>query len=164
MNNTGCLDLNHMPQIPEADFSVLKSHVISAHYTGIGTESLLCVFLCNFLCSLVHKNTAKWVWLSNLLKNSFDFKMAMHFQLVYIQSSQMCVIYGQISATVLFVNSKHPWKHGCYHGKVKKPASLPWCSNETKHYINHINVTHPQSWQTPTLVPQEVQVHIVKVL
>ena len=64
---------NHMPQIPEADFSELKSHVISAHYTGIDTTSLLCVFVCHFPSSLVHKNSAKWVWLSNLLRITSNF-------------------------------------------------------------------------------------------
>ena len=50
------------------------------------------------------------------------------------------------------------------HGKVKKPAALPWCTNESKHYINHFNLTHPQSLQNPTFIPIEVQVHIVQVL
>ena len=54
-------------------FSVLKSHVISAHYTGIETESLLCVFVCQFLSSLVHKNSAKWVWLCYFLRKFFNF-------------------------------------------------------------------------------------------
>ena len=94
MNNTGCLDLNLMPQISQADFSVLKSHVISAHYRGIETESLLCVFVCHFLSSLVHKNSAKWAWFSHLLRKSFNFEMAMHFQMLYLQSSHWCVIYG----------------------------------------------------------------------
>ena len=115
MNNTGCLDLNHMPQIPEADFSVLNSHVISAHCTGIETESLcpiLCVFVCHFLLSLVHKNSDKWVWLSNLLRKSSNFKVVMHFGLVHLRSSHLCVIYRQMSIIVLFV---------C----LKKPAALP---------------------------------------
>ena len=81
--------------------------------------------------------------------------------MIYLKSSHLCVTYGQIFTTALFVNSK--WLHGSYHGKVK-PVALPWCTNESKHYINHINLTHPQSWQTPTPVPQEVQVHIVEVL
>ena len=129
MNNTGCLDLNHMHQIPEADFSVLNSHVISAHCTGIETESLcptLCVFVCHFLLSLVHKNSDKWVWLSNLLRKSSNFNIVMHFGIVYLQSSYLCVIYRQMSIIVLFV---------C----LKKPAALQWCTNESKHYINHIN-------------------------
>ena len=106
--HTWCLDLNHTPQITEADVSVLKSHVISAHYTGIEIESILCVFVCYFPISLVHKNSAKWVWLSNLLRKSSNFKMVMHFQMVYLQCNHPCVIYGQISTTVLFVNSKWP--------------------------------------------------------
>ena len=113
--------------------TVLKSHVISAHYTGIKTESPLCVFVCHFLSSLVHTNLAKWVWLSNFLRKSSDFKMVMHFQMVYLRSRHMCVLYGQISTIVLFVNSRCPWKHGSYHGKVKKLAALPWCTNEALH-------------------------------
>ena len=95
--------LNYMPQIPKADFPVLKSRVISAHYTGIETGSLLCVFVCHFISSLVHKNSAKWVWLPNLLRKSSNYKMVMHLQMVYFQSSHLCVIYRQISTTVLFV-------------------------------------------------------------
>ena len=93
-------------------FSVLKSHVISAYYKGIVAQSLLCVFACHFLSSLVHTNSAKWVCLFNLLRKSSNFKMAMHFQMVYLQSSHPCVIYRQISTIVMFVNSKCPWKHG----------------------------------------------------
>ena len=154
MNNTVCLDLNHMPQIPEADFSVLNSHVISAHCTGIETESLcstLCVFVCHFLLSLVHKDADKWVWLSNLLRKSSNFKIVMHFGIAYLRSSHLCVKYRQMSFIVLFV---------C----LTKPAALPWCTNESKHYINHLNLTHPQSWQIPSYIPLEVQVNTVWVL
>ena len=65
----------------------------------IETESLLCVFVYNFLSSLVHKNSAKFSIV----------KMVMHFQMVYLQSSHLCAIYGQISTTVMFVNNKCPW-------------------------------------------------------
>ena len=81
MNNTGCLDLNHMPQIPEADFPELNSHVISAHCTGIVTESLcptLCVFVCHFLLSLVHKNSDKWVWRSQLPSHGAQMNPTLH--------------------------------------------------------------------------------------
>ena len=54
--------MNHMPQIPEADFSILKSYVISAHYTGIETESLLCVFVISSV-----------VWSTRILPNGFDY-------------------------------------------------------------------------------------------
>ena len=64
MNNNRCLDLNHMPQIPEADFSVLNSHVISTHCTGIETESL-CPNLCVFVC---HSSV---VWSTRILPNGF---------------------------------------------------------------------------------------------
>ena len=74
-----------MPQITEVDVSVLKGHVISAHYTGIETESLLCV------------------------RKSYNFKMVMHSQMVHLQSSHLCMIYKQISTTVLFVIRKCPW-------------------------------------------------------
>ena len=47
---------------------------------------------------------------------------------------------------------------------LKKPAALPWCTNESKHYINHMNLTHPQSWQIPSYIPLEVQVNTVGVL
>ena len=63
MNNTGCLDLNHMPQIPEADLSVLKSHVISAHYTGLRLNPF-CVSL--FVISSL-------VWSTRILPNGFDY-------------------------------------------------------------------------------------------
>ena len=154
MNNTGCLHVNHMPQIPAPDFSVLNSHVISAHCTGIETESLcpiLCVFVCHFLLSLVHKNSDKWVWLSNLLRKSSNFKIDIHFEIVYPRSSHLCVIYRQMSIIVQFV---------C----LKKPAALPWCTNEVRHCINHMNLTHPQSWQIPSYIPLEVQVNTVGVL
>ena len=121
------------------------------------------VCLCLFLSSLVHKNSTKWVWLSNLLRKSSNFNLVMHFQMLYLQSSHLCVIYRQKSTTVLFVNSKCPWQHDSCHGKVKKLAALTWCTNESKHYFNHINITHPPSWQTPTFVPQEVQVYIIEV-
>ena len=65
MNNTGHLDLNHMPQIPEADFSVLNNHVISAHCTGIETESL-CPTLCVFVISSL-------VWSTRILPNGFHY-------------------------------------------------------------------------------------------
>ena len=53
-------------------------------------------------------------------------------------------------------------EYGSYYGKVKKQTAHPWwCTNESKHYINP---THAQSWQTPTPIAQEVQVHIVEVL
>ena len=97
---------------------------------------ILSVCLCRFLSRLIQTNSAKWVWLSNLLRKFINSKMVVHFQIVYLQFSHVCLIYGQISTTALFVNSK-----------------CPWCTNKSKHYINHINLTHPQSWQTPTPIP-----------
>ena len=90
------LDLNHMPEVPEADFSVPNSHVISAYRTGIETKWLcptMCVFLCHFLLSLILKNSDKWVWLSNLIRKSSNFKIVMHFGIVYLWSNHLCVIY-----------------------------------------------------------------------
>ena len=88
-----------MPHIPEAKFSVLKSHVISAHYTSIETECLLCVFV----ISLV-------VWSTRILPNGFDYPICSEHppilkwsSMVYLQSNHLCVIYGQISTTVLFI-------------------------------------------------------------
>ena len=91
----------------------------------------LCLLFPTYI-SLVHKNSEKWVWSSNLLRKSSIFKIVMHFGIVYLQSSNVCGIYRQMSIIVLFV---------C----LKKPAALPWCTNESKQYINHMNLTHPQS-------------------
>ena len=124
-------------------FFVLSSHVISAHCTGNETESLcptLCVFVGHFLHSLVQNNSDKWVWLSNLLRKSSNFEIVMHFGIVYLRSSHLCVIYRKMFIKVLFV---------C----LKKPAALLLSTNESNHYINNKNLTHPQSWQIPSYIP-----------
>ena len=134
MNNTGCLHLNRMPQIPAPDFSVLNSHVISAHCTGIETESLcpiLCVFVCHFLLSLVHKNSDKWVWLSNLLRKSSNFKIDIHFEIVYPRSSHLCVIYRQMSIIVQFVCLKKPAAPPPVVHKRSKALHQPFESNSS---------------------------------
>ena len=58
-------------------------------------------------------------WSSRILPNGFHYpiwsenppnlKMVMHLQMLYLQSNHPCVIYGQISTTVLIVNSICPW-------------------------------------------------------
>ena len=123
--------------------------LLHRHWDWIPLSHSVC--LCHFLLTLVHKNSDKWVWLSNLLRKSSNFKIVMHFEIVYLISSHLCVIYRQMSIIVLFV---------CF----KKPAALPWSTNEFRHCINHINLTHPQSWQIPSYIPLEVQVNTVGVL
>ena len=114
------------------------------HWDWIPLSHSVCLCL-HFLLSLVHKNSDKWVWLSNLLRKSSNFKIVMHFEIVYLRSSHLCVIYRQMSIIVLFV---------CW----KKPPALPWCTNEFRHCTNHMNPTHP------SYIYLEVQVNTVGVL
>ena len=64
--------------------------------------------LCHFISSLVHKHTAKWVYYPVCSENPPGLRWSC-IPRWYISNPVICVLYGQMSITVLFVNSKCPW-------------------------------------------------------
>ena len=118
-----------LSQLPQCSCTMYNCEVVTGHCTRFETEATgpscrLRIFVDRFLSGLVHRNSGKWMFISQLNRESTIEKVVVQYWASFLQTCHLDTIDGKISCIIDFAQGKAPRNHTPYAGKDGEASHL----------------------------------------